>query len=154
MKRSIPFYAPAVGAMLFLGACGSGGDATNGSATEEDKAAAVCACVQEKLGKLQAVLGVEGSENWTVQQWTDAMSMEASPCMQPKATAEEELESAQLEKTCPDYEAYKAQVMEFSNRLSQAKRMEQQEKALDIQEITGGGGARDLLNQLSNKGKQ
>ncbi len=139
--------------MLSTG-CGSGAETADGSAPEDDAAAAVCACMQEKQSKLTGVLEQPGTENWTAEQWTNAISAEASPCMQSQSSPQEELAASKLEKECPGYEAYAEKVKEFSQRLASAKTQEREEQVQDIQELTGGGGARDLLDQLSNKGKQ
>lgn len=110
--------------------------------------------MQEKQSKLTGVLEQPGTENWTAEQWTNAISAEASPCMQSKSSPQEELAASKLEKECSGYEAYAEKVKEFSERLASAKTQEREEQVQDIQELTGGGGARDLLDQLSNKGKQ
>ena len=156
MNRSTSFLFAALAAVPFVlsTGCGSGAETADGSAPEEDAAAAVCACMQEKQSKLTGVLEQPGTENWTATQWTQALSSESSPCMQAKATPQEELEASKLEKECPGYDAYAAKVAEFSQRLASAKTVEREESVQDIQELTGGGGARDLLDQLSNKNKQ
>jgi hypothetical protein len=156
MKRSISFAFAAFAAstLLIPTGCGSGADTADGSAAQDDAAAAVCACMQEKLGKLNGVLEQSGTEEWTAAQWTAALSSEASPCMQAKDSAEAEVSASKLEKECPGYDAYQAKVMEFSQRLAAAKQEERGDQIQDIQQLTGGGGARDLLDQLSNKGKQ
>ena len=156
MKRLTTFAIAALAALPFAmtTGCGSGAETTDGSAPQDDAAAAVCACMQEKMTKLSGVLDQAGNAEWTAEQWTEALSGDASPCMNAKSTAEEELASSKLEKECPGFEAYQAKVMEFSQRLATAKKAEREENVQDIQELTGGGGARDLLDQLSNKGKQ
>lgn len=154
MNRSNLFAIAALAALPLVSSCGSGAETTDGSATPDAASAAACACLQEKLGKLNGVLAAEGNDMWTAAQWTDALSTESSPCMQSKGSAEADLAAANLEKECPSYAEYQTKIKQFSDRLSAAQKAEKEDKVQDIQELTGGGGARELLDQLSNKGKQ
>jgi len=154
MNRSNFLTIAALAALPFASSCGSGSETTDGTAPADDAAATACACLQEKLGKLNGVLAAEGNDAWTPSQWTTALADESSPCMQTKGSAEADLAAANLEKDCPGFDEYKAKIKEFSDRLSAAQKAAKEEKVQDIQELTGGGGARDLLDQLSNKGKQ
>jgi uncharacterized protein CbrC (UPF0167 family) len=156
MNRSKSFLFAALAAVPFVlsTGCGSGAETADGSAPEADASAAVCACMQEKQSKLTGLLEQPGTESWTAEQWTSALSSEASPCMQAKSSPEEQMEVSKLEKECSGYQAYAEKVKEFSQRLASAKTQEREEGVQNIQELTGGGGARDLLDQLSSKGKQ
>ncbi len=151
MNRSNLLTIAALAALPFLTSCGSGSETTDGTAPADDAAATACACLQEKIGKLNGVLTAEGNATWTATQWTDALSSESSPCMQTKGSTEADLAAAELEKDCPGFAEYQAKIKEFSDRLSAAQKAAKEEKIQDIQELTGGGGARDLLDQLSNK---
>ncbi|MDE0979381.1 MAG: hypothetical protein OSA78_05245 [Flavobacteriales bacterium] len=148
MKNARTFLT-ALSASMLLISCGAGTESTG--ATSATLSQDPCSCLIEMNASLTELMSVEQSIDWTVQDWTKALSEKTSACMLVERTPEELNAWSKAQLTCDEFAAYTALVGQFREQLI-AVRDATREMPTSINEITEGG-AKGLLDQLS-KGNQ
>jgi hypothetical protein len=138
--------------ILLQSSCGSNG--TGEASTANPDAAmqeAACTCLKEMESVVTALIDEGQQANWEPRRWNDELASRTVPCAVRKESHEETLKWISFQQSCPDYAAYSAKLAIVSEKL-QAFRASESEPVEDMKVVTGGGGAKELLDQLAGKG--
>ena len=148
MKNARTFLT-ALSASMLLMSCGNGTESTGAASASLDQDA--CSCLVEMNASLTELMSAEQSSDWTVQDWTQALTENTSACMLVERTPEELNAWSKAQLACDEFAAYTTLVGQFREQLI-AVREATREMPTNMNEITDGG-AKGLLDQLS-KGNQ
>ncbi len=148
MKNARTFLT-ALSASILLISCGSGTESTGATSASSDQDA--CSCLVEMNSSLTELMSSDQSSDWTVQDWTQALTENTSACMLVERTPEELNAWSKAQLACDEFAAYTTLVGQFREQLI-AVREATREMPTNMNEITDGG-AKGLLDQLS-KGNQ
>tara|TARA_B110000503_G_scaffold124976_1_gene192062 strand:- start:9012 stop:9458 length:447 start_codon:yes stop_codon:yes gene_type:complete len=142
-------FLMAFGAALLLISCGAGTESTG--ATSDTASPTACECLVEMNASLSTLMSDEQSNKKSVQEWTQALTQNTSPCMLVQRTPVELNAWSKAQSECPEFQAYNELVTKFREQLA-AVREATREVPQSINQISNGG-AKGLLDQLS-KGNQ
>jgi hypothetical protein len=148
MKNTRTFLMSFVAVSLLV-SCGAGTESTGAVSNESSQTP--CVCLSEMNASLAILLSNEQAKKRNVQEWTQALADNTSPCMLVKRTPEELSAWSKAQSECPEFQAYTDWVNLFRGQLSEA-RESSRNMPQSMNELSGGG-AKDLLDQLS-KGNQ
>ena len=148
MKNARTFLT-ALSASMLLISCGAGTESTGAASASLDQDA--CSCLVEMNASLTELMSAEQSSDWTVQDWTQALTENTSACMLVERTPEELNAWSKAQLACDEFAAYSTLVGQFREQLI-AVREATREMPTNMNEITEGG-AKGLLDQLG-KGNQ
>jgi hypothetical protein len=138
--------------ILMQSSCGSNG--TGEASTANPDAAmqeAACACLKEMDAVVSTLIEEGQKANWEARRWNDELASRTVPCAVRKESHEETLKWITFQQGCPDYASYSSKLAIVSEKL-QAFRASEAEPVQDMKAVTGGGGAKELLDQLAGKG--
>ncbi len=139
-------------ATLLQAGCGSNGSGDAAAAADPDAALkeAACACLQEMDAVVADLIATGQKENWEARRWNEELGARTVPCAVRKESHEETLKWIEFQQACEAYPAYSEKLAVVSQKL-QEFRSSETEPVQNMGEVTGGGGAKELLDQLAGK---